>query len=107
MFLIISILAISYFILNNIGNKFDKKLWLKRVDVRSKMIYDLTKNHLRNKNKNELIAMLGEPNKKYFKSVDLVYNLGMESGLISMDCQWLLIYLDSNKQYKFYKLKTD
>jgi hypothetical protein len=71
------------------------------------MIKDLTTNVLTNKNKSEIIYLLGEPNKAYFKNSDFVYYLGNESGIISIDSEWFLIFLDSNKKYYRYEIKTD
>lgn len=62
---------------------------------------------LPNKDQLDIIHLLGYPDTSYFKEADLVYRLGMERGIMSIDSEWLLIYLDENKIFKSHKIKTD
>ena len=49
------------------------------------------------KNRSELVAMLGAPPETgYFRDWDLVYPLGAERGLFSIDSEWLVVRLDQS-----------
>lgn len=41
--------------------------------------------------RDEVIEMLGESNTDYFREYDLVYRVGDERSLISLDSEWLVI----------------
>ena len=43
----------------------------------------------------------------YFKDLDLVYWLDPERNFVSIDSEWLLIRLDSEKSVTDYKILTD
>lgn len=87
---------------------FEETEWETNVESRDEMIDYLTSNILPGKEKAQIIDLLGEPNTFYFKEENaLVYNIGMEDGLISIDSKWLLIYLDENSTFKSYKIQTD
>lgn len=52
---------------------------------------------LEGKTREEIVALLGEPPQTdYFSDWDLVYGLGMERGLFSIDGEWLVIRLDAS-----------
>ena len=56
----------------------------------------------------EVVGLLGEPRKtEYFSNYDLVYWLGPERGLMSIDSEWLVFKLDSLKRVREYRLVTD
>lgn len=98
---------------------FDQAVWKKtgsddmreEISPRQKMLKDLVKNHLAGKNRAELEAMLGPSmDTEYFRSSgrDLIYPLGRERDMsISVDSEWLLIWLDDKGQYARYKVVND
>lgn len=48
--------------------------------------------------RDQIIALLGPPTKtSKYRDADLVYWLGPERGLISIDSEWLLIYMKNGK----------
>lgn len=59
----------------------------------------LEKNNLTGKTREEIKNLLGDETKTgYFKSNDTcVYYLGAESGLFSIDSEWLVITFSNNK----------
>ena len=61
------------------------------------MVDDLLRDvPLKGRTRAEVVALLGEPKPtSYFKEYDLVYWLGPERGLMSIDSEWLVIRLDS------------
>ncbi len=68
--------------------------------VRIRMVDDLLQRHsFRGMTREQVVALVGEPDKtEYFKEWDLVYWLGPEHGFISMDSEWLVFHLDSQKK---------
>ena len=63
---------------------------------------------IRGRSRGEIVALLGEPTTTdYFKDYDLVYWLGPERGLISIDSEWLVIRLDSLGRVSDFRLVTD
>ena len=60
-------------------------------------------------NREEVIALLGEPVKdvKRMGNHDLIYVLGPERGLISIDHEWLLIDFDSSGKVSKVEVATD
>ena len=63
---------------------------------------------IRGRSRADIVALLGEPSKTdYFKDYDLVYWLGPERGLISIDSEWLVIRLDSLGRVSDVRLVTD
>lgn len=89
------------------NSNFNRNIWLNNIDKRKEMINDLTNKWLPQRNKIEIISLLGEPNKNYFKNADLVYTIGKEKSLFSIDYEWLLIYLDNDEKYFKFEIKTD
>ena len=59
--------------------------------------------------KDEVISLLGTPPEtEYFKSHNnIVYYLGFERGLISIDSEWLVIDFDDNEKVNKYQVLTD
>lgn len=56
----------------------------------------------------EVVELLGEPRPTaYFREYDLVYWLGPERGLMSIDSEWLVFRLDSQGRVAEYRLVTD
>jgi hypothetical protein len=56
----------------------------------------------------EVTNIIGEPDKtEYFKDWDMVYWLGPERGFISIDSEWLVFRLDSQKKVKEFKIVSD
>ncbi|MGA2798469.1 MAG: hypothetical protein ABSE63_12880 [Thermoguttaceae bacterium] len=63
---------------------------------------------LYNKTRAEVIELLGEPPKSgYFKDWDLVYRLGNERGLFSIDSEWLVVRLDAKGRVAEYRIVRD
>ena len=68
----------------------------------------LRRHHLHGKTRAEIVALLGEPPKTaYFREYDLVYWLGPERSIISIDSEWLVFRLDSAGRVIEYRLVTD
>ncbi len=78
-------------------------------DVRIRMVDDLLRRyHLRGMTRKQLTAIIGEPDvTEYFKEWDMVYRLGPERGFISIDSEWLVIRLDSQKEVADYRIVED
>jgi outer membrane protein assembly factor BamE (lipoprotein component of BamABCDE complex) len=64
------------------------------------MVDDLLRRHsFRGMTREQVTAIVGEPDKtEYFKEWDLVYWLGPERGFMSIDSEWLVFRLDSQKK---------
>lgn len=95
---------------NEYKSNFTTDKWLKNESERTYMIDDLLKNHpLESKTQQEIIAMLGDNiEMNYFKDENnIVYYLGDERGLISVDSEWLIIHLDDNKVVDKVEVVTD
>ncbi len=77
--------------------------------IRGCLVDDLTRSHeLRGRTRSEIVALLGAPSKtEYFREYDLVYWLGPERSLISIDSEWLVMRLDSAGRVSDYRLVTD
>jgi hypothetical protein len=55
-----------------------------------------------------VVALLGEPRRtRYFRQYDLVYWLGPERGMISIDSEWLVLRLDKRGRVTEERLVTD
>jgi hypothetical protein len=86
--------------------KFDDNL----ITLRHRMITDLVDVVLLNKNKVQVIELLGHGlATPYFKSLnyDLIYNLGPSLDLYSIDEDWLLIWFDKDGIFMRYEIRTD
>ena len=77
--------------------------------VRGCMVDDLlARQRLRGATRREVVAMLGEPPETpYFRDYDLVYWLGPERSLMSIDSEWLVFRLDATGRVAEHRLVTD
>lgn len=77
--------------------------------VRSCMVDDLlASGRLTSQPQTELVRLLGEPTTQNgFTAYDLVYWLGPERSLISIDSEWLVITLDASGKVAEAQLVTD
>ncbi|MCE4047432.1 MULTISPECIES: hypothetical protein [Bacillaceae] len=95
---------------NEYKSTFTTDKWLQYETERTYMIDDLLANHpLKGKQEQEIIALLGSNiEMNYFKEDDnIVYHLGMERGLVSIDSEWLVIHLDDNRVADKVEVVTD
>jgi len=85
--------------------------WNNGISVREQMLGDVVKNILPGKNKQEIESLLGSSLQTgYFDNLDkdLIYYLGPErDGVVNIDSEWLLIWLDENGKFKRYKIAND
>ena len=96
-------------------HRFTTQLWRDSVAsfgpkaVRGCIVDDLIRSErLHGRSRAEIVALLGEPPKTdYFRDYDLVYWLGPERGLMSIDSEWLVMRLDSAGRVSEYRLVTD
>lgn len=77
--------------------------------VRGCMVDDLLRRELLpGRTRDEVIALLGEPPRThYFGEYDLVYWLGPERGLISVDSEWIVLRLRSDGRVSEARIVTD
>lgn len=78
---------------------FNTSRWLRYPDERVKVVDDLLRQYdLVGLSKDQVIDLLGpETENAYFKEPgNMVYYLGPERGLISLDSEWLVIELDDH-----------
>jgi hypothetical protein len=77
--------------------------------VRGCMVDDLlARRELLGRSRAEVVALLGEPRRTdYFREYDLVYWLGPERGLMSVDSEWLVLRLDRSGRVIVRRLVTD
>lgn len=95
--------------------RFDPRVWRDTVQVYSElaprgcMVEDLlSRMPLVGMNRDEVVGLLGEPTRTdYFKHFDLVYWLGPEPGLLSIDSEWLVMKLDATGRVKVAHVMTD
>ena len=95
--------------------RFDSAVWRDTVAAYSElapracMIDDLLQQQrLVGMDRDAVIGLLGEPARTgYFKEFDLVYWLGPERGLFSIDSEWLVMRLDANGRVTEARLVTD
>ena len=73
------------------------------------MVDDLLRRHsFRGMTREQVTAIVGEPDKtEYFKEWDLVYWLGPERGFMSIDSEWLVFRLDSQKKVTDLRIVRD
>ena len=68
----------------------------------------LRRERLRGRTRAEIVALLGEPPRtEYFRDYDLVYWLGPERSMMSIDSEWLVFRLDSTGRVIEHRLVTD
>ncbi|MFP3509539.1 hypothetical protein SB775_07725 [Peribacillus sp. SIMBA_075] len=94
---------------NEYESRFTTERWLNNDEGRVYLVDDLLNDHeLIGKTKGEVITLLGSPTEtEYFKEEDVVYYLGAERGIISIDSEWLVIWFDGNEQAVKFELRTD
>ncbi|MED4402554.1 hypothetical protein ABET41_09845 [Metabacillus fastidiosus] len=96
--------------LNEYKSIFTTEKWLNNISERVYMVDDLLNDHnLNRKTKKEVTNLLGTPTEtEYFKTENnIVYYLGDERGLISIDSEWLVIEFDNSEKVKKYTVVTD
>jgi hypothetical protein len=78
-------------------------------DVRIRMVDDLLRRHrFGGMTREQVAAIVGQPDKTdYFRDWDMVYWLGPERGFISIDSEWLVFRLDSQKKVTDFRIVTD
>ncbi|MGH4121668.1 MAG: hypothetical protein ACREV6_01825 [Clostridium sp.] len=101
--IIISISAILF--LSNLGlnkyyySKFTPSKWVRYEKKRILMVDNLLKNNkLKEKNKEDILTLLGKPTKSEKTSNSIMYYLGSERSLISVDSESLFIYFDEKEK---------
>ncbi len=95
--------------------RFDPSVWQDTLQAfaelapRGCMVDDLLRRtKLVGMDRSQVVALLGEPNRtSYFKDYQLVYWLGPEPGLFSIDSQWLVMKLDRAGRVTEATLMTD
>jgi hypothetical protein len=77
--------------------------------IRGCLVDDLiARTPIRGRSRADIVALLGEPPRTgYFVEYDLVYWLGPERGLMSIDSEWLVMRLDPNGRVADFRLVTD
>lgn len=96
--------------INESESHFSPEKWNQQKDKRVWMVDDLIENYnLVGMNKEKIIELLGEsPSTNYFKEPNnLVYWLGPERGFISIDSEWLIIWLNQNGIVINYEIMRD
>lgn len=94
---------------------FDAQRWQDRTRaysrdaVRGCMVDDLLRRRLlEGRTRDEVVALLGEPRRTtFFGDHDLVYWLGPERSLLSVDSEWLLLRLGADGRVAEIRLATD
>ncbi|MDQ0185790.1 hypothetical protein MKX78_21375 [Cytobacillus sp. FSL R5-0569] len=107
--LVLPIALISLLLVNEVKAKFNEEYWKSNPHKRVEMIDDLLHTYdLDNRHYNEVIARLGEPTKNalFKEEHNIVYYLGNERSLISIDSEWLVITFEDQRVSK-YELRTD
>lgn len=95
--------------------QFDAQRWQDRTRaysrdaVRGCMVDDLLRRRLlEGRTRDEVVALLGEPRRSvFFGDYDLVYWLGPERSLLSIDSEWLLLRLGADGRVTEIRLATD
>lgn len=69
-------------------------------NIRIRMVDDLLRRHRFNgMTREQVTTIIGEPDKtEKFRNWDMVYWLGPERGFMSIDFEWLVLRLDSQKK---------
>jgi len=100
-------------------SKFDAQIWSAKTSAnyvandftpRQKMLKDVVENIIPGKSRDEIERLLGQSLETgYFTASerDLIYILGPERSFISIDSEWLLIWLDNEGQFERYAIYTD
>ncbi|MFS0879629.1 hypothetical protein [Metabacillus niabensis] len=96
--------------INEYKSSFKTNRWLTSLSERVYMVDNLLSTYdLKGKTKSEVIELLGAPTDTgYFKTkTNIVYYLGNERGLISIDSEWLVIDFDEGERVVNYSVRTD
>ena len=96
--------------LNEYKSSFTAEKWLNSDTEKVYMVDDLLNDYdIREMTKDEVISLLGTPTTtEYFKDDNnIVYYLGDERGLISIDSEWLVIDFDESEKVSKYEIITD
>ncbi|MED4531245.1 outer membrane protein assembly factor BamE domain-containing protein [Metabacillus fastidiosus] len=104
------LICIIMLTVNEYKSMFTTEKWLNNISGRVYMVDDLLNDYdLNGKTKKEVTNLLGTPTEtEYFKTENnIVYYLGDERGLISIDSEWLVIEFDDNEKVKKYMVVTD
>ena len=91
------------------GRVFDAAAWQADPDDRGPMADRLlARGTLDGLTRKQVVELLGEPpDTDYFRDWDLVYCLGMERGLFSIDSEWLLLRLGPDGRVAEARINTD
>lgn len=96
--------------INEYKSHFTVEKWLDNESSRVYMVDDLMKKYqFEEMTLDEVTDLLGTPPEtNYFKEVNnIVYYLGDERGLISIDSEWLIFEFDENQKVKAYEIVRD
>lgn len=96
--------------INEYESKFICERWIEKEDKRVWMVDDLLIQYeIESMSKEEIIELLGEPtNTAYFKEVNnIVYWLGAERSLVSIDSEWLVIWFNDENKVERYEIMRD
>jgi hypothetical protein len=96
--------------INENKTSFTTEKWEGNMSERVYIVDDLIDTYeLNGKSISEIEDLLGPPTEtEYFKTENnIVYYLGYERGIISIDSEWLVIELDNSQTVKNYAVLTD
>lgn len=96
--------------LNEYKSSFTAEKWLNSDTEKVYMVDDLLEDYdIKEMTKDEVIFLLGTPTTTEYFKVDnnIVYYLGNERGLISIDSEWLVIDFDESEKVSKYEIITD
>ncbi|WP_331698091.1 outer membrane protein assembly factor BamE [Paenibacillus sp. IITD108] len=96
--------------INEYRSNFTIEKWLNNQHSRVYIVDNLLKKYdFEQMTKDEVTKLLGTPPEtNYFKGEDnIVYYLGDERGLISIDSEWLIFEFDENENVKSYEVRSD
>lgn len=95
---------------NEYKSNFTTEKWIESDTEKGYMVDDLLQKYdLKDMTREEIISLLGTPtDTEYFKEdKNIVYYLGNERGLISIDSEWLVVDFDDSMKVTDYKVVTD
>ncbi|TXC92717.1 hypothetical protein FS935_00460 [Metabacillus litoralis] len=96
--------------INEYRTNFSTEKWVNNMSGRVHMVDDLINTYdLKGKSKSDVMTLLGPPtDTEYFKDEkNIVYYLGNERGIISIDSEWLIIDFEGSNKVKDYVVRTD
>ena len=96
--------------INEYKSRFNTDRWLNDESSRVHMVDNLLEKYdFTEMPKNEVTKLLGTATPThYFKEKgNIVYYLGDERGIISIDSEWLIFEFDENEKVRSYEVKTD